>query len=223
MTKQNEYRCLTPQEIGDAVATFRKVAGMKQLTLALESGLTERTVQRIEKGEKVNDDSLRAIARTFRMDENSFIGPRNVLSKEEALAEAMKTLEKRKLIDAHRFTTLKDAEAVLGTHGMVIDDHFVTDEAAAELASFKDELKDWNDIYPVMDSHDEKLTACRSLLSEAKRLEGRGYVIHYGVYKSEEGYRMVSMLFARKTDDALCAVTQFFVPKSFSIRTALQG
>jgi DNA-binding XRE family transcriptional regulator len=47
--KQNEYRCLTPEEIGYAVAMFRQMAGMKQLTLALEAGVTERTVQRIEK------------------------------------------------------------------------------------------------------------------------------------------------------------------------------
>jgi len=77
--KQNEYRCLTPQEIGNAVTMFRKMAGMKQLTLALEAGVTERTVQRIENGDKVNEESLRKIAKAFRMDENSFIGPREVL------------------------------------------------------------------------------------------------------------------------------------------------
>ena len=66
--KQNEYRCLTPLEIGTAVTMFRKMAGMKQLTLALEAGVTERTVQRIENGEKVNEESLRKIAKAFRMD-----------------------------------------------------------------------------------------------------------------------------------------------------------
>jgi hypothetical protein len=34
-------------------------------------------------------------------------------------------VEDLKLIDAHRFAALKDVEAVLGMHGMVIDDHFV--------------------------------------------------------------------------------------------------
>ena len=214
--KQNEYRCLTPQEIGTAVTMFRKMAGMKQLTLALEAGVTERTVQRIENGEKVNEESLRKIAKAFRMDENSFIGPREVLGPEEAWDKAKKQLEEMKLIDAHRFATLKDAEAVLGTHGMVIDDHFVTDEAAGESASFKDLLRDWNDVYSVMGSAEEKLNACRSLLSAAKALEARGYVIRYGVYKTADDYRLVSMLFARKADDALCEVKQFFVPNQFT-------
>lgn len=213
---QNNYRCLTPQEIGDSLAMFRKMAGMKQLTLALEAGVNERTVQRIEKGEKVNDDSLRAIARAFRMDENSFIGPRNILSKEEALAAAMKTLEQRKLIDAHRFATLKDAEAVLGTHGMLIDDHFVKDDAATEAADFKDLLSDWNDVYSEMYSAGEKLTACRSLLSAAQKLEAKGYVIRYGVHTTEDDYQMVTMLFARRADDAICEVKQLFVPNRFT-------
>jgi hypothetical protein len=61
---------------------------------------------------------------------DSFIGPRKVLGPEEALEKTKKQLETLKLIDADRFATLKDAEAVLGTQSMVIDDHFVTDEAA---------------------------------------------------------------------------------------------
>jgi transcriptional regulator with XRE-family HTH domain len=103
MTNQNEYRCLTPKEIGDAVAMFRKMAGMKQLTLALEAGVTERTVQRIENGEKVNEESLRKIAEAFRMEETSFVGPRNILSKEEAWEKTKAQLDDLKLIDAHRF------------------------------------------------------------------------------------------------------------------------
>lgn len=213
---QNEYRCLTPQEIGGAVAMLRKGAGMKQITLALEAGVTERTVQRIENGEKVNDDSLRRVARAFRIDEESFIGPRTVLGKEEAWKEAVKALERLKLIDAHRFATLKDAEAVLGTQGMVVDDHFVTDDAATEAAEFKDLLQDWNDIYSSLLSSTEKLDACRSLLSGAQRLEAKGYVIRYGVYTTQDNYRLVSVLFARKADDALCEVKQMLVPARFT-------
>lgn len=213
---QNEYRCLTPQEIGGAVAMLRKQAGMKQITLALEAGVTERTVQRIENGDKVNDDSLRRVAKAFRMDQESFIGPRVVLSKEEAWKEAAKALERLKLIDAHRFATLKDAEAVLGTHGMVVDDHFVTDDAATEAAEFKDLLQDWSDIYSALLSNTEKLDACRSLLSGAQRLEAKGYVIRYGVYTTQDNYRLVSVLFTRKADDALCEVMQMLVPARFT-------
>jgi len=170
--QSNEYRCLTPEEIGKAVAMFRNLAGIKQLTLALEAGVTERTVQRIENGVK--------------------------------------------LIDAYRFAALKDAEAVLGTHGMIVDDHFVTDDAADEVASFKDLLQGWNDVYAELFTHGEKLEACRSLVEGAQQVEARGYVIRYGVYMTEDKYRFVSVLIARRTDDALCEVKQMFVPNRFS-------
>ncbi len=212
---RNEYRCLTSQEIGEAVAILRKGAGMKQITLALEAGVTERTIQRVENGERVSDDSLRHIARAFRMDEESFIGPRAVLSKEDAVVEAAKVLEGLKLIDAHRFASPKDAEAVLGTHGMLIDNRFVKDDAATEAAEFKDLLQDWNDAYPSLDSNSQRLDACRSLLRGARRLEARGYMIRYGAYTTEDGYRLVSVLFARKADDALCEVKQMLVPARF--------
>jgi transcriptional regulator with XRE-family HTH domain len=195
---------------------FRNLAGLKQFTVAHEAGVTERTVQRIESGEKVNEDSLRRVAKALRMDENSFIGPRNVLSPEEALEQTQKQLADVMVIDAHRFATLKDCEAVLGTHGMIIGDQFVTDDAAAASASFKELLRDWNDVYGDMCSHEEELNACRSLLSGAKQLEACGYVIRYGVYTTQDSYRMVSMLFARKTDDELCAVKQMFVPSRFT-------
>jgi hypothetical protein len=98
----------------------------------------------------------------------------------------------------------------------VIDDHFVADDAAGEAASFKDLLRDWNDAYSVMYSQEEKLNARRSLLSAAKKLEARGYVIRYGAYESDDSYRLATMLFARKADDALCEVRQLFVPSRFT-------
>jgi transcriptional regulator with XRE-family HTH domain len=119
----NDYRSLTPHEIGNAVAMFRNMAGIKQLTLAMEARVTERTVQRIENGEKVSEESLRRIAKALPMDETSFIGPRRILGHGEAWEKTKKQLEELKLIDAHRFATLKDAEAVLGTHGMAEIDH----------------------------------------------------------------------------------------------------
>src|SRR5689334_14764355 len=69
---KGEFRTLTPQEIGQTVLLFRKLIGCKQLALALDANIHERTVQRIERGEKVDEDTLRKIARTLRLDEESF-------------------------------------------------------------------------------------------------------------------------------------------------------
>ena len=63
---KGEYRCLTPQEISSTVVMFRKMMDWKQLTLALEAGVNERTVQRIERGEKVDarDVTFKSFPRT---------------------------------------------------------------------------------------------------------------------------------------------------------------
>src|SRR6267143_5620508 len=101
--QQAEYRNLTSQEIGHAVITFRKMLGMKQLTLALDAGVDERTVQRIERGEKVNEDTLRKVAKVLRMKEDAFLGPRYVSTPEEATADVEKMLSEVLVIDASEF------------------------------------------------------------------------------------------------------------------------
>jgi transcriptional regulator with XRE-family HTH domain len=100
------YRCLTPKEIGDAVARFRKANGMKQITLAYEAGrIQERTIQRLERGEQVSEETLRKVAEALRLDENAFIGPRYVPTQEEAFQNAERFLSEVRIIDAKELTT----------------------------------------------------------------------------------------------------------------------
>ena len=78
-----QFRCLTPSEIGECVVWCRKAAGWKQLTLAIEARLNERTVQRLEQGVNVDDDSLRKIARAFHLKEDVFLAPRYIWTEDE--------------------------------------------------------------------------------------------------------------------------------------------
>ena len=87
---KGEYRRFTPQEIGTAVVMFRKMMDWKQLTLASEAGVNERTVQRIECGEKVEDESLRKIAKALRLAEDAFVGPCYIPTEEELEAMVAK-------------------------------------------------------------------------------------------------------------------------------------
>jgi DNA-binding XRE family transcriptional regulator len=52
------HRLQTPEEIAEAVTTARKYLDWKQAALAYEAGVNERTIQRLEKGQKVNDDAV---------------------------------------------------------------------------------------------------------------------------------------------------------------------
>jgi transcriptional regulator with XRE-family HTH domain len=66
---KGEHRRLTPKEIDSMVRQVRKMLGWKQIVLALDARVHERTVQRIEHGEKVDDESLRKIAKALRLSE----------------------------------------------------------------------------------------------------------------------------------------------------------
>src|SRR5947209_17246550 len=121
----NEYRCLTPKEIGDAVKIFRKMSGMKQIALAIEAGVDERTIQRIERGEAVSETSLRSVAKALGMRDDAFVGARHVLSSEQALHEAQKALDSNKVIEALDIATVKDCDSILRALAWVVDDQHV--------------------------------------------------------------------------------------------------
>jgi transcriptional regulator with XRE-family HTH domain len=214
-TKQGEYRRLTPQEIGQAVTTFRKVIGMKQLTLALEAGVNERTVQRIERGEKVDDETLRKIAKALRMQEDAFIGMRYVPTPEEAVAEAEKMLSQVLMIEASEFRTVKDCDALLNAMGYFVDDRHVVAELAHEIAALKDLILDWGDIYKEI-PHINQAEACESVLQQAQKIANAGYIMRYGVYTTEDNFRVSALVFLSKQDDRSAQVKQLLVPRRFT-------
>lgn len=217
MTEQNkgEFRNLTPAEIGKAVANFRKMAGMKQITLAHEARVTERTIQRIEQGEKVNDETLRQVAKALRLKPESFIGPRHVLNDDDARAQAEKMMSEALVIDASDFTSLKDCGAVLSTDGYFVDDRSAGDELAHQIAVLRDTLQDWGDMYREI-SHTEKLAACESVMRLIHDIESSGYRFRYGVYKTDDNFNVAVLLIVHKKDFEVVPVTQLIVPRNYA-------
>jgi len=69
----NGARCLTEGEIAASVRNRREMAGMKQVTLAQMAGVTERTIQRLESGQRVDDQTLRDVAVALGLPEDSFL------------------------------------------------------------------------------------------------------------------------------------------------------
>lgn len=214
-TKQGENRRLLPQEIGKAVAMFRKAADMKQFTLAFEAGVDERTVQRIERGEKVNDDTLRKIAKALRLQEDAFVGLRYVPTSEEAIVEAEKMLSQVLMIEASEFRTVKDCDALLSTLGYLVDDRHVAAHLVHEVAVLKDLIQDWGDIYREI-SHTEQVEACESVLKQAQKIEEAGYGMRYGVYTTEDNFRVSTLVILPKQDDRAAQVKQLVVPRRFT-------
>lgn len=90
---RGEFRELTPSEIGHGVSQYRSLLGLKQLALALEAGVTERTTQRIEAGQRVDSESLRRVARALRLSDEAFVGPRYRLESCRELLTAIQQIE----------------------------------------------------------------------------------------------------------------------------------
>jgi transcriptional regulator with XRE-family HTH domain len=70
-----EYCVQTPEEFADMVVRVRKGLGWKQFTLADEAGVNERTIQRLEQGERVNNETFRKVAKALRLPENALAEP----------------------------------------------------------------------------------------------------------------------------------------------------
>lgn len=209
---KGEYRSLTPQEIGQAVATFRNMLGMKQLALALEAKVEERTVQRIEAGNKVSEDTLRKIAGALRLEENAFIGPRQVLTEEAAESKAAKLLSSVLTIKPCRLDSVKDYFTIFEAHAWVVDDENVSAELAAQVAELRDSLQDWGDIYKDI-SYTERLAACEALLEKIRDIEKEKYRTLYGVYTTDEDLCVAVLLIL--PEERASHLKQMLVPRSF--------
>lgn len=178
--EDREYFGLTPKDIGKSVKFFRSQAGWKQFPLAVEAGVDERTVQRIERGDKVSDESLRRVARAFHLRDDAFLEPIPLPTAEE-WERAKRELAELTQIEARGLTTLSDCEAVLTAWVLCFVDHLVSESLAGRLAEFKDMMTEWGDVWGDL-THVDRLGASRSVLAMCDRLGAEGCKIMYGVY-----------------------------------------
>ena len=79
--RQGEYRFQTRDNIADAVVKVRKQLGWKQVVLATEAGVTERTIQRLERGDQVSVDTLYKVRKALQLDKCDSITPHRDPSK----------------------------------------------------------------------------------------------------------------------------------------------
>jgi transcriptional regulator with XRE-family HTH domain len=211
--KKGEYRRLKPEEVGGLVRRIRKQAGMKQITLAYDARVHERTVQRIERGEQADGESLRRVAVALRLDAKVFVEALYVPTTEEVDWAVKKALAEFTVIEAHGLETLSDCAAVLTTHVFCIDDHAVSEKLADQVAEFKDLVTDRGNVYNDV-SHAEKLAACRAVLATGEKLEG--YKILYGVYTTEDRlkFKIAVPLFVAEADGQSSKIAQLVVPRT---------
>ena len=127
---KGSFRRLTKEEIAQAVKRFRKALDMKQYTLAVEAGIDERTVQRIEAGNEVSDESLARIAKVFGGAADLFTAPRLIMTEEQA--------EEQKLIRRLQMMMNMVMQVIAQDGSLSVDEaaQMIADSRKAALAMF---------------------------------------------------------------------------------------
>lgn len=131
------YRRLAPAEVAWMVKELRTHFGLKQLALAQDAGVTERTIERTEAGIAVSDDTLRKVARALKLSENAFTQATYCPSDEELTAQVKKIRDEHTVTDLHDLSEARQLENLMGQHGHLIDGSALVDSLADSMAALQ--------------------------------------------------------------------------------------
>lgn len=220
---KGEYRELTLEEIRDCVKNWRSVLSWTQDNLATESGVTLRTIERIEQGIKMHNETYRKVAKALSLTENAFIGPRYIKPLEQAVEEELRKLkdmeEKYHHVEVTRISDHKPILELMEAEGWLYEDSKLTGEAESLGASFKDAVTELNIAWDIHTAS-EQLEEAKKLAAITRALESKGFVTKFGRYKQTVRIGTKSVIghaalivFIPKTEKQLVNATHFLVPK----------
>lgn len=160
----NQPRVLSPEELGAFVRIMRDIRKWSQEQLSGISGLSVRTIQRVESGQHSDLDTRRALARAFEFEDIDALNkPYHFPTEEEIEAEKEKfdrehiTLKALPLTTGKLLAQLADTTAMdLITPGFEMTRE--ADETFALLTDYFREYRDCADLYQEkdkLDIHDE--------------------------------------------------------------------
>src|ERR1039457_284908 len=198
-TKTGTFKRLGPHEVAAIVKIARTNREWKQFALAHEAGVTERTIERVEAGKRVSDETLQKIAKALSLAEGVFTDPIYCPSQEELAAIARKAKEDYTHTPMHDLSSPRDLENVLGAHAYLVDGTAVDDELADDIAAVRDQVQDCGDLYDDV-SYTEKLGFCRELLTMIREIEAHGYTTRWGRYSTDDKFNVGVLAFLKTSD-----------------------
>jgi len=153
-------RLITPVELASVIRTFRELRQWSQETLATLSGLSVRTIQRVEKGDPSDLDTRRALARAFDSEDlNIFNKPYTIPTSDE-FKKAQEEFEREHVIlDSVVATTGRELAKLFENATMDMSNPAVEldREPATEFAELVDYLREYRD--------------CAELYTEVQKLD----------------------------------------------------
>lgn len=92
----------TPAEIGEFIRKLRELCGIKQASLASDAAMTERTLSRVENGEKASAETLRRLAAALKLPADFFLIPHRKLDEAEIKGTHEKLVKENFVVDVKR-------------------------------------------------------------------------------------------------------------------------
>jgi transcriptional regulator with XRE-family HTH domain len=206
--RQGEHRRLTPAEIGNFVLRTRTERKIKRASLAADANLSDKTLERLEAGERVGDPSYQQMALALGLPKDLFTAEAYVPTPEEAVQMVNQAQEE--FLRSHLrvvVAKLRDPRQLLSLypgHGVVVDDSHVAAEHAEAVALVKELLVDWGDILDEI-PHTAQLDAAKQILEHIGEIERHGYSAFGGTARNVEiengvQFKMVLVVFFPSKD-----------------------
>lgn len=185
MPDTQQPRLLTPEELAALVKLLREVKKWSQEQLAELSGLSVRTIQRIEGGAPSDLDTRRAIARAFGFEDIDALNkPYTIPNAEEVKAEQEKFEKEHVTLEALPLTSGKQLAILVETTTMDLSSTAFemrreADEEFAKLEDYFREYRDCADLY----SEVQKLEIKEDLQAHIDALKTMGVSLRYATRK----------------------------------------
>lgn len=181
-----QLRVIEPDELALLVTMHRRALGWTQETLAEITGLTVRTVQRVEKGETSSIDTRRALARGFKIEDiDAFNKPHTFRSTEQIKEEAEEFKRKHLTLAVTVATAGKQLADFVeqSTMRCFQQPDNVCSDVAERIAEIFDFLGDYREIADQY-SFTQKLQVHATLDGHIGRLRDAGFSICYALRKT---------------------------------------
>lgn len=178
-------RPLTPTELAQCVRLFREANRWSQEQLAGISGLSERTIQRVEKGQSGDFNTRRALARAFEFEDIDVFNKAYEIPSEEELRAAQEKFDKENVtLEATPLTTGRQLAKLVTTSTADMSEAafelpLEAEEAFSSLVDYFREYRDCADLY----SERQKIDVYGELQSLIDALNALGVSLLYGERK----------------------------------------
>jgi transcriptional regulator with XRE-family HTH domain len=181
MAPEEELRPISTTELALFVGIFRKNLGRSQETLAELTGLTVRTIQRVENSEPSSVDTRRALARAFQIEDMDVFNKPHMFSSAEKIMREVEQAERNFVtLDARVATSgkqLADLAEEMTMHCFQQPDG-ASAEFAEDVAHLFDYVRDYGEVSDEY-SYSEKLGAHKAIDEYLERVKSAGFSVCY--------------------------------------------